>query len=44
MSFEDLGVDFTEVKPCQGYQYLLALFCTYSGLVEAYSTTHSEKA
>jgi hypothetical protein len=35
MPFEDLGVDFTEVKPCQGYRYLLVLVCTYSGWVEA---------
>jgi hypothetical protein len=26
--FEDLGVDFTEVKLCQGYWYLLVLVCT----------------
>jgi hypothetical protein len=37
MPFEDLEVDFTEVKPCRGYQYLLVLVCTYSGWVEAYS-------
>jgi hypothetical protein len=28
--FEDLGVDFTEVKPYQGYRYLLVLVFTYS--------------
>jgi hypothetical protein len=28
MPFEDPGVDFTEVKPCQGYQYFLVLVCT----------------
>jgi hypothetical protein len=33
--FEDLEVDFTEVKPCQGYQYVLVLLCTYSVGVEA---------
>jgi hypothetical protein len=43
MPFEDLGVDFTEVKPCQGYQYLLVLVSTYSGWVEAYPTC-TEKA
>jgi hypothetical protein len=42
-SFEDLGVDFTEVKSCQGYRYLLVLVCTYSGWVEAYPP-HTEKA
>jgi hypothetical protein len=29
--FEDLEMDFTGVKPCQGYRYLLVLVCTYSG-------------
>jgi transposase InsO family protein len=43
MPFEDLEVDFTEVKPCRGYRYLLVLVCTYSGWVEAYRT-HTEKA
>jgi hypothetical protein len=43
MPFEDLGVDFTEVKSCQGYQYLLVLVCIYSRWVEAYPT-HTEKA
>jgi hypothetical protein len=43
MPFEDLGVDFTEVKTCVGYQYLLGLVCTYSIWVEAYPT-HTEKA
>jgi transposase InsO family protein len=43
MPFEDLEVDFTEVKPCRGYQYLLVLVCTYSGEVEAYPTC-TEKA
>jgi hypothetical protein len=36
MLFEDLEVDFTEVKPCQGYWYLLVLVCTDSGWVKAY--------
>jgi hypothetical protein len=44
ITFEDLEVDFTEVKPCQGYQYLLVLVCTYSGWVEAYPPPHIEKA
>lgn len=38
MPFEDLEVDFTEVKPCQSYRYLLVLVCTYSGWVEAFPT------
>jgi hypothetical protein len=33
MPFEDFGVDFTEVKPCQGYWYLFVFVCTYSGWV-----------
>jgi hypothetical protein len=43
MPFEDLEVDITEVKPCQGYQYLLVLVCTYSEWVEAYPPTHTQK-
>jgi hypothetical protein len=43
MPFEDVEVDFTEVKTCQGYWYLLVLVCTYSGWVEAYPP-HTEKA
>jgi hypothetical protein len=43
MPFEDLGADFTEVKPCRGYQYLMVLVCTYSERVEAYPQ-HTEKA
>lgn len=27
--FEDLEVDFTEVKPCRGYKYLLVMVCTF---------------
>jgi hypothetical protein len=38
MSFENLEVDFTEVKSCQGYCCLLVLVCTYSGWVEAHPT------
>jgi transposase InsO family protein len=44
MPFEDLGVDFTEVKPCREYWYFSVLVCTYSGWVEAYPATHTEKA
>jgi hypothetical protein len=43
MPFEDLGMDFTEIKPCQGYWYLLVLVCTYSGRIEVYPK-HTEKA
>jgi hypothetical protein len=43
MPFEDLEVDFTEVKSCRGYRYLLVLICTNSGWVEAYPTS-TEKA
>jgi hypothetical protein len=42
MPFEDLGVDFTEVKPCREYWYFLVLVCTYSGWVEAYRLQHRE--
>jgi transposase InsO family protein len=42
MPFENLEVDFTEVKPCGRYWYLLVLVCTYSGWVEAYPP-HTEK-
>ena len=35
---EGLEVDFTEVKPCRGYKYLLVKVCTYSGWAEAYPT------
>ena len=37
-SFEDLEVDFTEVKPYRGYKYLLVVVCTYSEWAEAYPT------
>ena len=30
LPFEDLEVDFTEVKPYRGYKYLLVVVCTYS--------------
>ena len=36
--FEDLEVDFTEVKPYRGCKYLLVIVCTYSGWAEAYPT------
>jgi hypothetical protein len=44
MLFEDLEVDFTEVSPCQRYQYFLVLVSTYSGWVEAYTPPNKEKA
>jgi hypothetical protein len=42
MAFEDLEVDFTQVKPCQGFRYLFVLVCTYSGWAEAY-LPHTQK-
>ena len=36
--FEDIHVDFTEIKPCRGSSYLLMLVCTYSGWVQAFPT------
>lgn len=36
--FEDLVIDFTKVKPCQGSEYLLVTVCTFSGWVEAFPT------
>jgi hypothetical protein len=41
--FEDLGVDFIEVKPCGGYWYILVLLCTCWGWVEAYPP-HTQRA
>ena len=38
-----LEVDFTEVKPCRGYKYLLVMGGTFTGWVEAYPTK-TEKA
>ena len=38
LPFEDLEVDFTEVKPNRGYKYLLVVVCTYSEWTEAYPT------
>ena len=38
-----LEVDFTEVKPCQGYRCLLVMVCTFTGWVDAYPTK-TEKA
>ena len=43
LPFEDLEVDFTEVKPYRGCKYLLVVVCTYSGWAEAYPT-HTEQA
>ena len=40
---EDLQMDFTEVKPSRGYNYLLVLICTFSGWVESFPT-RTEKA
>ena len=31
-------MDFTEVKACQGYKYLLVMVCTFTGWVEVYPT------
>ncbi|KAL0610389.1 Gag-Pol polyprotein [Plecturocebus cupreus] len=36
--FEDMEVDFTEVKPSKVYKYLLVLVYTYSGWAEALPT------
>ncbi|KAK1346491.1 hypothetical protein QTO34_000347 [Cnephaeus nilssonii] len=36
--FEDLEVDFTEIRPSRGNKYLLVFVCTFSGWVEAYPT------
>ena len=38
LSFEHLGVDFTEMKPHRHYRYLLVMVCTFSGWVEAFPT------
>ena len=38
LPFEDLEVDFTEVKPCRGHKYFLVVVCTYLGLAEAFPT------
>ena len=36
-------MDFTEVKPCRGYKYLLVMGCTFTGWVDA-DPTKTEKA
>ena len=36
LPFEDLEVDFTEIKPYRGYKYFLVVVYTYSGWAEAY--------
>lgn len=36
--FEDLQMDFTEVKSCTGYSYVLVFICTHSGFLEAFHT------
>ena len=38
LPFEQLEVDFTEMKPCRHYRYLLIMLCTFSGWVEAFPT------
>ena len=38
LRFEDLEVNFTEVKPYRGYKYFLVVVHTYSGWVEVYPT------
>ena len=35
LPFEDLEIDFTEVKPCKCSKYLPVVVCTYSGCAEA---------
>ena len=34
--FEDLEIEFTEVKPCKCSKYLVVVVCTYSGCAEVY--------
>ena len=34
LPFEHLEVDFTEMKPCRHYCYLLVMVCTFSGWME----------
>ena len=41
--FEHLEVDFTEVKSCRGYKYLLVMVCTFTRWVEAYPTKTEAK-
>lgn len=41
--FEHLEVDFTEVKPCREYKYLLVMVCTFTRWVEAYPTKTEAK-
>ena len=38
LPFEHLEVDFTVMKPCRHYRYLLIMVCTFSGWVEAFPT------
>ena len=38
LRFEDLEVDFTEVKPYRGYKYFPVVVYIYSGWAEAYPT------
>ena len=34
--FKHLEVDFTEIKHCRHYHYLVVMVCTFSGWVEAH--------
>lgn len=36
--FEDLQIDFTEVRPSRGFKYPLVIVCTLSGWVKAFPT------
>ena len=38
LPFEQLGADFTEMKPHRHYRYLLVMVCAFSGWVEAFPT------
>ena len=38
LPFEHLEMDFTVMKPCRHYRYLLIMVCTFSGWVEAFPT------
>ena len=43
LPFEHSEVDFTNMKPCRHYRYLLVTVCTFSEWVEAFPT-RTEKA
>ena len=38
LPFEHIEVDFTEIKHCRHYHYLVVMVCTFSGWVEAFPT------